>query len=106
MSFKLYPRMLTCGLFFCLISCTTYDLSRPVIQQGNILTASLVERLKIGMSKQEVETLLGTSLVSSFWTNDRWDYIYMRRKRGNAFQKRHLSLYFSAGRLIKITQND
>ncbi|MBA4696867.1 MAG: outer membrane protein assembly factor BamE [Legionella sp.] len=100
-----YQRILILGAAVVLSGCMTYDFSRPVLQQGNLLSASVVERLKLGMSKQEVETLLGSSLFSPIWTGNRWDYIYMRRLGAQPLKKRHLSLYFEQERLVKITKD-
>jgi len=83
-------------------SCSTYNLSKRVIQQGNLITSNTLKRLKIGMSKQEVAILMGTSLISPLFNDERWDYAYTRRVGASSNTSRHLSLYFAQNRLIKI----
>ena len=83
-------------------SCTTYNLSKRVVQQGNLLTSTTVKRLKIGMSKQDVAILIGTSLISPLFNDNHWDYAYTRRVGATSNSARHLSLYFAHDKLIKI----
>lgn len=89
-------------LIITLTDCMSYDLSRRIVQQGNLLPQSKIERLKIGMSKNDVAILMGTSLLSPTFNNDRWDYAYTWRKGSNALQIRNLSLYFSHSTLVRI----
>jgi outer membrane protein assembly factor BamE len=87
-------------------SCTTYNFSKRVVQQGNLLTPKTVQRLKIGMSKQDVAILLGTSLISPLFNDNRWDYAYTRRIGATSNTTRHLSLYFSHDQLVKIESGE
>ena len=92
------------ALLLSLTNCAYYDFSRRIVQQGNLLPQAKVDRLKLGMGKEDVAILMGTSLLSPTFTNDRWDYVYTRRKGNGATFVRHLSLYFSQGRLARIEQ--
>ncbi len=57
------------------------------------------------MSKEDVAILMGTSLLSPTFNNNRWDYAYTWR-RGNGPQEiRNLSLYFSGGHLARIERH-
>ncbi|MDX1838487.1 outer membrane protein assembly factor BamE [Legionella taurinensis] len=82
--------------------CASYDFSRRIVQQGNLLPQAKISRLAIGMSKQDAATLMGTSLLSPTFNNNRWDYAYTWRKGSNAPIVRNVSLYFANGRLIRI----
>ncbi len=83
-------------------ACTSYDYARRVVEQGNLLPMSKIDRLKVGMSKREVAILMGTSLLSPMFNNSRWDYAYSIRKGNNATTIRNLRLYFNGDRLVKI----
>ncbi len=97
---------LGCSLFLIILctSCTTYNLSKRVVQQGTLLTPNLVKRLKIGMHKQEVAIVMGTSLISPLFNENRWDYAYTKRVGATSNTTRHVSLYFAHDQLIKIEQ--
>jgi outer membrane protein assembly factor BamE len=90
------------GCILLLTQCMSYDFSRRIVQQGNLLQRSAVERLKLGMSKDDVAILMGTSLLSPTFNDDRWDYAYTWRKGSGATLVRNLSLYFVHGRLARI----
>lgn len=74
------------------------------IPQGNIIEQSAVDRLTEGMSKRQVQALLGTPLIVDPFHQNRWDYIYLFFPRGNEnrAQKRRLSLYFTGDSLSRI----
>ena len=76
------------------------------VQQGNILDQDRLARLELGMSKSDVQTLLGTSLLQDSFHPDRWDYFYsLRKARQNDTEKKLLTLYFKDGKLSQIVGN-
>lgn len=99
-------RMKTVLILICttltLTHCLSYDFSNRKIQQGNILSSARINHLKIGMSKNDVAILMGTSLISPMFSLDRWDYAYTWRKGTHPDHIRHLCLYFSDDHLVKI----
>lgn len=56
-----------------------FKIHRAEVQQGNILSAEMLEQVKAGMSRREVQSLLGTPLVTDVFHAERWDYYYLRR---------------------------
>lgn len=72
------------------------------IQQGNILEQALVDDLKPGMTKRQVELVLGTPAVASPFRQDRWDYISTYSRRGSEPTVKNLSLVFENNRLVRM----
>lgn len=73
------------------------------VQQGNILDPDRLARLEIGMSKADVQTLLGTSMLQDSFHPDRWDYFYsLRKARKKDSEKKLLTLFFKDDQLFKI----
>jgi outer membrane protein assembly factor BamE len=70
--------------------------------QGNVVTREQLQALKIGMSRAQVREILGTSLLSSVFHNQRWDYIFTFRRQGSPSQSRQVSLFFNGDALEKI----
>ncbi len=101
---RLKALLICTALLLSLTNCAYYDFSRRIVQQGNLLPQAKIDRLKIGMSKEDTAILMGTSLLSPVFTSDRWDYAYTRRKGNDSTHVRRLSLYFSQGRLARIEQ--
>ena len=85
-----------------LTQCVSYDFSRRIAQQGNLLPQSKIERLKVGMSKNDTAILMGTSLISPTFNNDRWDYAYTWRKGSGPVEIRNVILYFVHDSLARI----
>lgn len=88
-----------------LTHCLSYDFSKRIVQQGNILSEKRISHLKIGMSKSDVAILMGTSLISPMFNLDRWDYAYTWRRGTNPNQIKHLSLFFVHDRLVRIEKD-
>lgn len=55
---------------------------RPDIQQGNFVSEEMLAQLKVGMTRDQVRFILGTSLLTDIFHADRWDYPF-RLARGN-----------------------
>ncbi len=53
------------------------------VNQGNFLSQDMVDKLRVGQTKQQVRLILGTPLIASVFRDDRWDYI-VRVHRGRA----------------------
>ncbi len=82
-----------------LSNCSLYKMD---IQQGNILSSETVAQLKTGMSKAEVATLLGTSLLQDNFRSNRWDYVYFSKKGRAAAFKKSVTLIFKNEQLVNI----
>jgi len=102
---RLGTLFLTSVLALSLSGCATYDFSRKIVQQGNLLPQSKIQRLHLGMSKEDAGILMGNSLLSPTFNNNRWDYAYTRRKGNGAMLVCNLSLYFANGRLTRIEKH-
>ena len=73
------------------------------IEQGNVVTPGQKAQLQLGMGRQEVQFVLGSSLVKDPFHADRWDYVYSLRDgaTGTVDQQR-LSLFFEDDLLVDI----
>ncbi len=94
--------LISLGLVLSLTHCMSYDFSRRVVQQGNLLAQSRIQTLKTGMSKDEVAMLMGNSLLTPIFNDNRWDYAYTWRKGSGPLAIRNLSLYFAQDKLVRI----
>ena len=91
-------------LILSLTHCLSYDFSRRVVTQGNLLPQSKINQLHLGMSKNDVSNLMGTSLLSPMFNDQRWDYAFTHRKGSGDLHRKHVSLYFTNDRLTRIEQ--
>jgi outer membrane protein assembly factor BamE len=54
-------------------------LYKQPIYQGSLIEKSAVEQLQVGMSKQDVQILLGTPSIADPFSQNRWDYTASER---------------------------
>lgn len=71
------------------------------IQQGNQIDKQTVNKLHIGMSKDEVVDVIGSPVLGDTFCDDHWSYIYTMQKNGGKIEKRNLELDFHNGKLVK-----
>lgn len=78
----------------------------PSIQQGNIISTDQIKQLKIGMSQDDVQYLLGQPILQPTFNNNQWNYIYTyQAKNAGPMQEQRLSLWFNdQGKLTHIQQ--
>ena len=74
---------------------------RLSIQQGNIITQDMVDQLEVGMTKRQVNFVLGTALIQDSFNLDRWDYYYSLRKPNGKTTERKFTVYFLDDALIR-----
>lgn len=71
------------------------------LQQGNVINPNAVNQLKIGMTKDQVATLMGSPVLTPNTPNE-WDYVYVMRTNGKQTEQKQLSLRFSGNKLSAI----
>jgi outer membrane protein assembly factor BamE len=71
------------------------------INQGNYITQDMVEKLKVGQTKQQVRTVLGTPLLSDPFHADRWDYVYQFQRNRKVVESRQFTVYFASDKLAR-----
>ncbi len=72
---------------------------KPVIQQGNIISQEDIDQLKPGMTKRQVNFVLGTPLITDSFNPSRWDYIYTIRDTSGTFTQKRLTVFFNEDKL-------
>jgi outer membrane protein assembly factor BamE len=77
-------------------------LYKQPIYQGNLIEKAAADQLQAGMSRQQVEALLGTPSIQDPFHHDRWDYTASERtnRRGTTHVK-NLTLWFENDALSK-----
>lgn len=85
--------------------CSTFrfpGVFRIDVGQGNIITAEMIEKLKVGMTKRQVEYVMGSAMIKDPFSPNRWDYIYNFETGRGTFVENRLTLYFEKSRLQRI----
>ena len=72
------------------------------IQQGNSLKEEDVAQITNGMTKDQVQELLGTPVLEPVFQTNRWDYLYYLKEPDTKPVQRIVSIYFEDDSVIKI----
>jgi len=72
------------------------------IQQGNIITEDMVDRLEPGMTRSQVRYLLGTPMLVDIFHQDRWFYTYTIRRGHKDMVKKPLAVYFDGDVMTRV----
>lgn len=72
------------------------------IYQGNLLESRNVEQLREGLTRRQVQVLLGTPPIADPFHQSRWDYTASERhdRLGNV-EIKSLTVYFEGDRLVR-----
>ncbi len=108
---------LTIFLIFILFttSCSLLDpvVYRIPVQQGNIIDQDQVDKLQIGMTKDQVEFVLGTPMVTDAFNASYWEYLYVLTTSNGSEITKNLVVTFEddllsefAGNFIEEKQED
>ena len=74
------------------------------IRQGNFVTPEMREKLKLGMSKQQVRYVLGTPMINDAFHGNRWDYVYLLERAGKVIERQSMTLYFDGDNLSRMVE--
>lgn len=74
--------------------------------QGNVITREQLAVLKAGMTRSMVKDVLGTSLLTSVFHSDRWDYVFTFRRQGAESQNRRVTVFFKGDVLDHYDSDD
>jgi outer membrane protein assembly factor BamE len=102
--------LMVCLALIGLAGCTSNDPSRTGLfepyridlPQGNYVTQAMLERVRVGMSAEQVRDALGSPLLGHVFHNDRWDYVFRFKHPNGSFEQRKVTVRFGSGRVTRI----
>jgi len=80
---------------------TQFGVYKIDINQGNYISQDMVDKLKVGQTKSQVRTALGTPLITSAFRDNRWDYVYQYARNGRVREHRQFTVYFNEDALAR-----
>ena len=76
------------------------------VQQGNVVTQEMIDKLKPGMTPSQVRFVMGTPLIVDPFHQDRWDYYYyLRRSNETSGESQRVTVVFKKELLIAVQGN-
>jgi outer membrane protein assembly factor BamE len=78
-----------------LTGCSKYHLVHKIdIQQGNVITQDEVNLLEPGMTRRQVQFVMGSPMIADVFHQDRWDYIYLFEPGYGEPSEERITLFF------------
>jgi outer membrane protein assembly factor BamE len=90
-------------LSFSLSGCSTW-VYKYDINQGNYLNQEDVNKLRISMTKEQVQYVLGTPVVQNSFKSDKWHYVYtIKSGKTDLTNRKELIVNFNGDALTSIS---
>ena len=105
MSSKTMRHMLFAAIIALLLS-GCLSVYKVEVQQGNVVTQEMIDKLKPGMTPSQVRFVMGTPLIVDPFHQDRWDYYYyLRRSNETSGESQRVTVVFKNDLLIAVQGN-
>jgi len=73
------------------------------VQQGNVITQEMIDKLRPGMTPSQVRFVMGTPLITDPFHPNRWDYYYyLRRSNETAGESQRVTVVFKNDLLFAV----
>ncbi|MGJ8619964.1 MAG: outer membrane protein assembly factor BamE domain-containing protein [Methylophilaceae bacterium] len=99
---RLFTLIVAITLVGCGAAIPTINPYKMDIQQGNVVTSEMLLKLRPGMTKSQVQFIMGTPLLVDSFHSNRWDYFYQLRKQGDIVNQRRVILDFEEDLLVRV----
>ncbi|QFU23576.1 outer membrane protein assembly factor BamE [Shewanella eurypsychrophilus] len=93
------------ALSLSMTGCSVFDwlIYKPDIPQGNYMETQQVEKLRVEMTKEQVEYILGRPVLRDSFSDDTWYYVYHYKSgRDASIIHKELIIHFDNDLLTKV----
>ncbi|MDO8954409.1 MAG: outer membrane protein assembly factor BamE [Gammaproteobacteria bacterium] len=90
------------SLILGLSACGSLKPYQMQIQQGNDITPAMIQKLKPGMTKEQVEYVLGSPNLKDPTMPNQWYYVYTNQENHLPMAENKLIITFKNGKLAQI----
>ena len=75
------------------------------VQQGNIVTQEMLDKVRLGMTPTQVLYIMGSPLLPDTFEKNRWTYIYSLTQDGEMVRTSEVSFVFEDEQLRRIVKD-
>jgi len=79
---------------------------RPNVQQGNYLTREQLDQVREGMTRAQVQFLLGQPLLAAGFRDDRWEYVFRMQWADLSADVRRVTVHFDTQQRVARVDTD
>ncbi|HSB97191.1 MAG TPA: outer membrane protein assembly factor BamE [Spongiibacteraceae bacterium] len=108
MSYRLKSLFFAPLLLTLLAGCSTFEFPwvyKLSIDQGNVITQEMVNKLEPGMTRSQVQFVMGSPLIADPFHENRWDYIYTLLDPKGKRTEQRLTVFFTDDKLSSLNGN-
>jgi len=87
-------RFIITATVFIFLSACSMQVYKLNIQQGNIVTQDMLEKLKPGMTKGQVAYIMGNPVLKDTFSTRQWDYTYRTERYEDDVKSYHIRVFF------------
>lgn len=84
-----------------LISCSSTGIYKVTVTQGTVLKQEDVNKLEVGMNKDQVMFILGNPTFENFFEPNVWNYFYQVTRGNDTLSESKLKIIFDAENLLE-----
>mgnify|MGYP001413382696 FL=1 len=84
-----------------LISCSSTGIYKVTVTQGTVLKQEDVNKLEVGMNKDQVIFILGNPTFENFFEPNVWNYFYQVTRGNDMLAESKLKIIFDADNLLE-----
>jgi len=96
--------IIACIASLSMSACSRWHLVHKIdVQQGNVLSQEEVNKLEPGMSRRQVQFIMGSPMIADVFHQDRWDYIYLMEPGYGERTEERVTLFFANDALARIS---
>ena len=93
------------ALSLSLSGCSVFDwlIYKPDVPQGNYMETQQVDKLRIDMSKEQAEYILGRPVLRDSFSDDTWYYVYhFKSGRDASITHKELIIHFNGDKISSV----
>ena len=84
-----------------LISCSSTGIYKVTVTQGTVLKQEDVNKLEVGMNKDQVIFILGNPTFENFFEPNVWNYFYQVTRGNDTLSESKLKIIFDSDNLLE-----
>lgn len=84
-----------------MISCSSTGIYKVTVTQGTVLKQEDVNKLEVGMNKDQVIFILGNPTFENFFEPNVWNYFYQVTRGNDTLSESKLKIIFDADNLLE-----
>ena len=86
--------------------CTGCSIYRLEVQQGNYISEENIAKVQPGMSREQVQEILGTPLLTDDFRKNRWDYVFYVRDNNQINRRNGVTVFFNGAGEVSQLRRD